>query len=413
MILRQKIYDFLRWSEKYTGTDMIYLARGGSWLTFGRAVESLSGLGIMIAFSSLASKETFGTYQYILSMASIIGIFSLSGIDSALIRTVARGNEKMLVPCFKAKLKWGSIGGLISLIISFWYFSQQNFQLGLSFLIVALSLPLINAFLISFGLWQGRKRFDIYNKYYIFYYLLPTVLLFITLILTKNLLWFVLIHFLGLVGTGFIIYKLTVKNTSQEGEEEKETIPLGKHLTLINAAAIFSGYIDKIILWKFLGPVSLAIYIFAERLVLKVRKLIPISDLSLPKLSQVDIKEIKKGLLKKFLKLFSAAGLLTLIYILICPYIFKILFPEYLNSIIYSQVLAIILLFSPFDLLSTSFLAAMKKKELYLIQTVAPILKIILFLVLIPLFQIWGAIFSVLISQVFNGLLVLYFFLKI
>ena len=412
MILRQKIYDFLRWSEKYTGTDMIYLVRGGSWLTFGKAVEALSGLGIMVLFGFLISKETFGAYQYILSIAAIVGIFSLYGIDTALIRTVARGNEKMLVPCFKTKLKWGSIGGLISLIISFWYFSQQNFQLGLSFLIVALSLPFINALLVSFSFWQGKKRFDVHNKYYIFYCLLSAFLLAAAIVLTKNLPWLVLGHFLGFAVAGFIIYKLTVKNISQ-GEEEKETISFGKHLTLMNAAVIISTYIDKIIIWKFLGPISVAIYTFAERPVLKFKNLAPISALALPKLSQSNIKEIKKGLLKKFLKLFSVAGLLALIYILICPYIFKIIFPEYLNSIIFSQVLAIILIFSPFDLLSTSFLAAMKKKELYLIQTVAPILKIILFLILIPLFQIWGAVFSVLISQTLNGLLILYFFLKI
>jgi len=412
MILRQKIYNFLKWSEKYTGTDMIYLARGGSWLTFGRTVEMLSGLGIMVAFGFFVSKETFGAYQYILSMTAIIGIFSLSGIDAALVRTVARGNEKMLVPCFKEKLKWGSIVSLISLIISFWYFSQQNFQLGLSFLIVALFLPLINAFLVSFGFWQGKKRFDIYNKYYIFYFLLSTFLLFIAIILTKNLSWLVLGHFLGLALAGFIIYKLTVKKTSG-GKEEKETISFGKHLTLMNAAVTFSGYIDKIILWKFLGPVSVAIYTFSERPVLKFKNLIPISALALPKLSQADIKEIKKSLFKKFLKLFSGAGLLALIYILICPYIFKILFPAYLDSVLYSQILAIILIFSPFELLTTSLLAAMKKKELYLIQTAAPLLKIILFLVLIPLFQIWGAVFSVLISQTLNGLLILYFFLKI
>ena len=413
MTIKEKVIDLLRYSEKYTKTDMVYLVKGGGWLTLGRFAETILGLGIMVAFGFLVSKEIFGAYQYILSVAAMVAIFSLPGMDAALARTVAKGNERMFIPCLKEKLKWSSIGVIISLIISFWYFFHQNFQLGISFLIVALSLPPINAFLISFSFWQGKKRFDIYNKYYIFYYLSPAALLLVTLILTRNLPWFVLSHFLGLAVAGFIIYKLTLKNISQEGGEEKETIPFGKHLTLMNAISLFSAYIDKVILWKLLGPVAVAIYYFGERPVLKLLNLVPISTLALPKLSQVDINQIKKRLFKKFLQLFLASGLLTLTYILICPFFFKALFPAYLESVPYSQALALILIFLPFTLLATSFVSEMKKKELYLIQTITPFLKIILFIVLIPFFQIWGAIISILISYLLNGLLILYFFLKI
>lgn len=412
MKIKQKIYNFLKWSERYTGTDMIYLFKGGSWLIFGKVVEIFAGLGIMVAFANLVSKEVFGTYQYILSIAAIISIFSLPGIDTALTRTIAKGNEKMLIPCFKEKVKWGSIGGLISLFVAFWYFFQQNPELGFSFLIVALFLPFINAFLIYLSFWQGKKRFDIQNKYYIFYNLLAAFLLILAIILTKNLIWIVLGYFLSFTLAGAIFYKLTIIKIT-DGEKDKETISFGKHLTLMGTAATLSAYIDKIILWKLLGPIAVAVYAFAERPVSKIQGLIPISSLALPKLSQKNIREIKKELFKKFLKLFLVSVLAVLAYILFCPYFYKIFFPAYLDSIPYSQFLALILIFSPFILLSTSFLAEMKKKELYILNFATPILKIVLLLILIPFLGIRGIICSVLASQALNGILTLYFFKKI
>jgi O-antigen/teichoic acid export membrane protein len=412
MEVEKKIYDFLKWSERYTGTDMVYLAKGGFWLILGNVLSILPSLAIMIVFGRFVSKEIYGAYQYILSIATILAIFALPGIDTALIRIVARGHEKMIIPCFKEKIKWGTIGSLISFFIALWYFLHQNFNLGFSFLIVAVFLPFINAFLLYSSFWQGKKRFDIQNKYYISHNFLAAFLLIPVIFLTKNLILIVLAYFFAFTLAEAIFYKLTIKGVSND-EEEKETISFGKHLTLMQTAAVFAGQINNIILWQLLGPASLAIYSFAEGTALKFQGLVPISALALPKLSQRKVGEIKRGLFKKFLKLFLLSFLLTFIYILICPYIFKIFFPIYLDSIPYSQILALLLIFTPFSLLGTSLLAEMRKRELYILNFATPILKTILFLILIPLYGIWGVIFSILIAQVFNSGLTLYFFRKI
>jgi O-antigen/teichoic acid export membrane protein len=414
MILKQKIYNFLKWSEKYTGTDMIYLIKGGSWLVSGNVFSTLIGLAIMIVFDRFIPKETFGAYEYVLSIAAIISITSLPGINTALIRTVAKGNEKMLTFCFKEKLKWGLISGFSSLFIAFWYLSQQNYQLGISFLIVSLFLPFINSFTLFLSFWQGKKRFDIQNKYYVLSNLLVSASLILTVILTKNIVLIIFSFFFSSFLVNWLFYKLTTKKALLvKGGEEKETISFGKHLTLIQSINSFSIYIDKIILWKLLGPAAVAIYVFAERPVTKFHGLLPILDLALPKLSQANIKNIKKELFKKFLKLFIITIPIALIYIIICPYLYKVLFPSYLNSVPYSQIMALIIIFSPFGLLTTSLLAEIKKKELYILNFLTPSLKITLFLILIPFFGIWGVIYSVLISQLFNGALSFYFFKKI
>ena len=78
--IKIKAYNLLRWSEKWTKTDMIYLARGGFWLTLGQVISSLSAFLLAIAFANLLPKETYGEYKYILSIASILAIPTLTGM---------------------------------------------------------------------------------------------------------------------------------------------------------------------------------------------------------------------------------------------------------------------------------------------------------------------------------------------
>jgi O-antigen/teichoic acid export membrane protein len=150
-------------------------------------------------------------------------------------------------------------------------------------------------------------------------------------------------------------------------------------------------------LWQFIGPVQVAIYAYALRLVERISELIPFSALAFPKMAERNLKAdgVKRSIFDKFLKLFWFSIPFTILYILFCPIFFKIFFPTYKESIIYSQVLALTLIFSPFSFLSTAFLAEAKKRELYILNFAPQILKIILFFILIPLLGIWGGVYSI------------------
>ena len=173
-------------------------------------------------------------------------------------------------------------------------------------------------------------------------------------------------------------------------------------------------YLDKVIIWHFLGAAPLAIYIFALSPIQKIQEILPIMPLALPKLGENKIgKEEKRGIISKFLRLFAVTVPATVVLILIAPLLYKLIFPQYLDSIVYFQGLSLLIALSPFLLLSAALVTEIKKRALYIINTVAPPLKIILFLALIPHFGIWGIIAAILIDELLKGLLVLYFFLKI
>jgi len=413
--LEEKIYQLLRWLQNYTKTDMVYVAKGSFWFILGRIFAFLASFFILLAFAWFATKEVFGAYQYIISIASMISLILLPGLDTALVRSVAKGKEKTFFLCEKEKLKFGFFALLIFFAISIWYFFRNNLELAISFFFAGIFLPLLAIFSLYLSFWYGKKRFDLQNKYFVFHNFLGALILILFIIFKPEIPSVIFGYFFGYTFSTFLFWFLTRKRINKNTQEEKEAISYGKHLTIMYIPGTISGHLDKVILWQFLGTVQVAIYSYALRVVERLTELLPFSTLAFPKMAEKNLKEenIKKSIFDKFLKLFLISIPLAIFYILFSPFLFKIFFPAYQESISYSQVLALILIFSPFNFLATTFLAEAKKRELYILNFAPQILKIALFFILIPLFGIWGGVFSILISQAFFATLTLYFFKKL
>jgi len=415
MKIKEKIYQFLRWLQNYTKTDIVYVAEGSFWWIFGRVLSFLAGFLILFTFARFASKEIFGAYQYIISLSTMIGLILLPGLDTALVRSVAKQKEKTFFLCEKEKLKFGGFAFLVFLVISLWYFFHGNFELGTSFFFAGIFLPFLATFSLYFAFWYGKKKFNIQNQYFALHNFLGALILVLIIILQPKIPFVVFGYFFGYTFATLIFWSLTRKKINKDTEEDRETISYGKHLTIMYIPSILSAHLDKVILWQFIGPAQVAIYSYALRVVERLNELIPFSVLAFPKMAEKNLKEewVKKSIFDKFLKLFLVAIPFALLYILFCPIFFKIFFPIYKESIIFSQTLALILALSPFSFLATTFLAQAKKRDLYILNFAPQTLKIALFFILIPIFGIWGGVYSILISQVFFSILTLYFFKKL
>ena len=411
MNLKEKIYDLLRWSEKYTKTDMVYLVKGGFWLNLAKVISSVSAFLLAIAFANLLSQETFGMYKYILSIASILAIPTLSGINTAILKAVAQGKESSFTHGLKTRLHWGALSSLASLGLAGYYFFNDNLSLTFCFLIVAVFLPLMESFSIYDSFWGGKKLFKTQSKYTIITQILAVSILIITLFLTKNLFIILLAYFISYTFLHFIFLQITLKKLHSQKTDPK-TISYGKHLSFIQIIGAVAKHFDKILIWHFLGAIPVAIYSFAITPPEKIKELFyTLGPLALPKFSQQSLKNLKSTLLKKVLKLFLILIPIAGLYVIFAPIIYKILFPPYLNSVPYSQIFVLTLLLTPQTLFSTLLTAQERKKELYIFQLTSPILRILLLLILLPLYGIWGAIFAIIISD-FSSLGLLLFLFK-
>ncbi len=406
---KQKIYNFLRWSEKYTRTDMVYLAKGGFWLTAEQVVTSLAGIILAIAFANLLPKETYGVYRYVLSLVGILSVFSLTGMNTAIVRTVAQGNEGVLASVLGTRLRWGVLGGVVSLGLAGFYFLNHNITLIFCFLIAAVFLPFMDSLTIYESFWEGKKLFRMRASYNILVRVAAVIILVITLILTKNLVLILLAYFCSYTFLRLICFLATLKKSFSH-HKDLETISYGKHLSIMNIMGMVSAQADKVLLWYFLGPVSLASYVLALAPVDNIGSLFKnLFPLSLPKFSEQPLKAIQATLFKKITKLFLMIIPLGGLYIILAPWIFKFFFPAYTEAIPYSQFYIIaILIMIPQVPLGAVLAAKMRKKELYIVKFTSPLAEIFLLLILLPLYGIWGAIMSAIFTQVINFALLLF-----
>ena len=76
--------------------------------------------------ANMIPKESYGYYRYILSIFSLIGIFSIGGMSTAVTQSVARSLDGILKKAIQMILKWSLLGSTALLIISAYYFNKDN-----------------------------------------------------------------------------------------------------------------------------------------------------------------------------------------------------------------------------------------------------------------------------------------------
>jgi O-antigen/teichoic acid export membrane protein len=410
--LRNFLYRLLRQSERFFRTDMVYLTKGGFWLAFGHAMAIIIGLILTLGFANLLSKESFGTYKFILSVSGIMTAFSLTGLPSAMIRSIAKGFDNALTKSFRANIKWSFaifIGGLFG---GLYYFLNGNNTLALSLLIVGSLSPFMTSASLYGSFLEGKKDFRKKSLYGMLQNSVPAIFLLGTIYLVDNPLIIVLVYFISNTAITMVLFYHTLRSSARiNAREDTSLLSYSKHLSLMNILATITYHIDKVLIFHFLGTAPLAIYTFAIAPINQLES--PgkfIAKLALPKLSEQKISDIHKTLPRKIFVLFVSMLGLVALYITIAPYIFDFLFPKYIESVPFSQVYALTLLFTPGMLFGQTLTAHMKTKALYITKIVGPMVNISLLIILLPLFGIWGAIATLITTHALNFMMAAYFF---
>jgi len=405
------IKNFLEKTQKIAGTDIIYIAKYGSYLTIGNLISLVASFLLSIALARLLPKEVYGDYRYVLSIFELLAIFSLQGINGAIVQGVARGFEGTVKDGLKTKLRWSLLGSLASIIIGTYFWLKGNTDFTISFLIVAAFLPLMKGSEIYQSLLDGKKLFNRRVRYSIIIQIFYIFTFLLILLLTKSLVIIIFAYFFSvtLIRTYFLIKSF--KKFLQNNSSDPEIIKYGKNVSLIGVIGLISQQIDKILLFHFVGPVKLAIYSFATLPIDHLRSpLQSIQEIALPKLATRSVEEIKKTLPKKLLKASLLILLAIISYILFVPYVYKIFFPQYLDAVSYSRLFCLDLLVFPISMMMLALYAKMKTKELYRVNVLNSIIEIVLITILTPLYGIVGVIAARLISRIFYFFLAYYSF---
>jgi O-antigen/teichoic acid export membrane protein len=231
-----------------------YLATGGFWITLGRFTASGSSFLLTLVLANLVTKEAFGTYKFIQSLAGVITAFSLSGMGTAVTQAVATGNEGAVRNGFRLHLKWSAIMTFCASAAAVYYFLNDNTMIAWSLLILGIVLP----FSQSGGFFSpyliGKKEFKAETMYGIFYTVIPPIITALTALLNRNNPILLVTAFFGSTAIVAIAIYLRVirKYNPPRNTESTQTLLYGKHLSFMNILGMISFQLDRILVFHYL-----------------------------------------------------------------------------------------------------------------------------------------------------------------
>lgn len=399
--LKLRIYNLLRRSERYTKTDMVYVGRSGFWLALQQGLGAIVSFIMSILFARYVSKEAFGIYKYILSIAGFTSALSLNGINTAVTRAVSKGRDGMFAASLPLQLKW-SIGQFVTTVaVAVYYALHGNYAYSIAFTIIAICFPLSST-ANTFGSYLlGKQNFKTYALYGINSNLIYFVVMATTTLYHPQFVYLVAAFYLSTtLGNGLFCMRTLKRFPATNVGLSDEDVKYAKHLSLMNMLGSVANQVDSIIVYQLLGPTHLATYAFSMIVPDKIRLILSsITSVALPKISEKATIS-SEGLSRKTKQLLLLAIVIITAYIFVAPFIYTVLFSEYRDSIWYSQIYALSLLILPTFVSIPTLYAQRNEKSLYILNIGVPILKIIISYITIVQWGILGAILAKIVHSI-------------
>jgi O-antigen/teichoic acid export membrane protein len=393
--LKTKLYSLLRWSERYAKTDMVYLAKSGFWLAAGQTAASVASFVGALAFANFVSPEEYGLYRYVLSIAALLAIPTMSGATTAVIKSIAQGKDGAYAECFKDKLTWGMFGSVVGIAFSAILLINGDYPLAVSLFIASVFVPFMEAYSLYDSILQGRRDFRYSSVTSSISQLIAMAATVTTLFFYPNVIAITLSYFLSWTIVRIIFTIIVLRRTPLGDEPDPGVKAYSRHLSFMNIVSIVANYIDRILLFNVIGPVGLAQYSIALAAPEQMKGLLKqASSLALPNYSKRTYEGAVAGILHKSGLLFLASLAASIVYCIFARDIFQLVFPQYMDAVFYSQVFVLSLPSIISSLPTAIFQANGMTKELYSINVWGSILQIASLVVGVTYAGILGAILA-------------------
>ncbi len=405
--MKQKLTQLLRWSEQYTKTDMVHLATSGGWLSSGYLVSSLIAFLMAIAFANLIDKETYGTYRFVLSLGIIFGAFSLTGLKTSVTRSVAGGFEGALSSAFRERMMWSIPMFLIAGIGSAYYLIAGQSAIGISLVIVAFCNPLLYSSTLYAAYLNGKEDYRTNALYAMARAAIPAIVMLFVLLIIPSVLALVLAYFISHTTLAFLFYIITARRVPSDASHDKSSNTFGKHLSLTNLIDVAANQLDKVLVFHFVGASELAVYYFALNIPEQISGLFSnIYAIALPKFSRRPINELRASLFSKTAQLGLIVLVIIVVYIICAPWIYNLIFPNYVEAIRFSQIAALGMI-GVVGTLPTALLHAKRATHLiYKSRTVGSLIRIAVLVALVMPYGVLGVVLASVLNKIIDAIIV-------
>ena len=403
--IKDKLIKAVNFLAKKTKTDVFYIIKSGTPMLISQSLVVVIIFIASLFFANFLSQENFGTYKYILSIYGVLMALTLAGMKTAVTTATSKGYEGVYKKSIKLQLKWNSLAALIGLIISAYYYTQESLIIAVSLIIISICLPFINSFNTYSSFLIGKRKFKKFSKIYLLSTFINYTSIVLAIIFTEKIILIIGANFLSLLLLNLFFYYRNRKTNNQTQDER--SLRYGKNVSFIGFLNTIAQQIDKIMLFNLLGASTLALYYFALIIPDNIKNLLKIfSNIAIPKFAQRNIQEIRKNINNKARIMIIGSTLIVALYIIIAKPLFSLFFPQYLESVIYSQVYALYLIGESCIILNISVLNSQYfTKRMYVYNILAPTIKIAGIFLGYLIAGVFGVIWSLAISSAVNAII--------
>lgn len=392
--VKTRLQSWLLWSQQYTRTDMLYVARGGFWVLLGHAGSMVLSFTLAVFFANIASRELYGSYKFVLSAVSVLGALSLSGLASSIIQSVARGYEGTVARAMREQLRWSWVLVLASASASIYYALHANGTLAIAFAIATVVVPVTSTLNITGGFFAGRKLFELSTALSLISQASTIALVIASILIWRSVTAAIVAYFIGSFIGAALPYLTMRLRLHPNTAVDSAAISFGRHLSLMGILGAVAIQSDKLWVFHGAGAAPLALYAFASAFPEQIRGVMKsFLNIGVPKFSTTAPDDLRWSILDKTLRLTAAAAFAIAAYWIAAPYLYRIFFPSYLDAVAYSRVYALGLIFIPgITLFGTGVFVRRQTTRMYLLRLIPDMTTIGLAAALIPRFGIWGAV---------------------
>ncbi len=416
-----------RLNRNFLQLDLRYFFRNSFYNILAYAISIVCTLLITYLIANKISSNDTGIYRYIYSWYGIISGVMLSGITTSLTISIAKGYNS-LRSAFFYKAFCSIFGVCASLVVAGYYFYNDNSTLSIGFILLGLSIPLLELSGLYSSYLQGREDFKkastltIFNK--ISTLLLMLIFIYILHYTNSHSLLISNVFLVGITQTVYV-YSLAKKDKERQNipakhlnKKDPTLLPYAIHLTLMGVIFTIGQQADKLILFSMFGSTTLAAYWIATTIPLEAQRFIAqITTIYIPKLVRADTGSLVFK--KKFIRTVLIATMILCIgcglYWISAPMIFSYLFPKYIAYTFISQIFFLNIILIPSIFSWSFFLLQGNIKKTYLYHVADPLIQISLYVVFIILFgstTVMPIIYAILAKNVIMAILGLTLFIN-
>jgi len=320
------------------------------YLKIGKNAGTLFGLSGLQRILGLAttyflvralSQESYGEYNFILSAMVVLSLFSLPGLNNSIMQSVARGNPGTYREALPLSFFSSFLGSLVLGGFGVWYVSHNNNELASSFFLAAALFPFANGLDKWASIKLGKEEFASIARLRGSASLLTSLLIIAGIYLVPGNI-FVPIGILLLVKAiqNLIMTYTSIRKIGKDQPTETGSLAYGVKTSFYGGIGLAAKHIDKFLIFYFLSPASMAIYVAAQRFPELVKQLIKtLATVIAPRFAK---HEFYTKRLDFFIKIFSvsAAAVLVLFAFTLLPWLVVLIFGEsYAEAVPYSQAL--------------------------------------------------------------------------